>query len=163
MVACPAAGNPRNCPNNRTQQASSPQNMDTSRRKMKRTLKPSTKRRRPPLACIQCYQRKVKCGKEFPSCSRCVRAGIAEECTYRGVLTHQKDGMTSPARSNYQEAAPVPRVLSSESGLQAESQPAPAGIHEMTHLRRRGGLIQFYGYSYHMNFYQQVSIYYLLS
>ncbi|RAH71188.1 uncharacterized protein BO66DRAFT_391092 [Aspergillus aculeatinus CBS 121060] len=129
--------------------------MDTSRRKMKRTLKPSTKRRRPPLACIQCYQRKVKCGKEFPSCSRCVRAGIAEECTYRGVSTHQKDGMTSPARSNYQEAAPVPRVLSSESGLQAESQPAPAGIHEMTHLRRRGGLIQFYGYSYHMNFYQQ--------
>ncbi|OJK02139.1 hypothetical protein ASPACDRAFT_40957 [Aspergillus aculeatus ATCC 16872] len=63
--------------------------------------------------------------------------------------------MTSPARPNNREVAPAPRALSSENNLQRESQPAPAGNYDITHLRRRGGHVQFYGYSYHLNFYQQ--------
>ncbi|PYH86715.1 hypothetical protein BO82DRAFT_324951 [Aspergillus uvarum CBS 121591] len=129
--------------------------MDRFQKTPKRTPKPGARKRRPPLACVQCYERKVKCGKQSPSCSRCVRAGIAEQCTYRGGSAHQKDVMASPVRSNHRDATPAPRVLSSENGLQPATPPAPARINEITHLRRRGGLVQFYGYSYHMNFYQQ--------
>ncbi|PYI21641.1 hypothetical protein BO99DRAFT_327493 [Aspergillus violaceofuscus CBS 115571] len=127
--------------------------MDPSQKRPKRTLKPGVKKRRPPLACIQCYQRKLKCGKEFPSCGRCVKAGIADECTYRGQ-PHQKDVMTRLVRQNNTEAIPAPKV-SSQDGLQKSSLPTPSGTGEITHLRRRGNFVQFYGYSYHMNFYQQ--------
>ncbi|PYI35278.1 hypothetical protein BP00DRAFT_480459 [Aspergillus indologenus CBS 114.80] len=127
--------------------------MDPSQKRPKRTLKPGVKKRRPPLACIQCYQRKLKCGKEIPSCGRCVKAGIADECTYRGQ-PHQKDVMTRSIRQNNTEAIPAPKV-SSQDGLQKSSLPAHGGTGEITHLRRRGNVVQFYGYSYHMNFYQQ--------
>ncbi|PYH40454.1 uncharacterized protein BP01DRAFT_395851 [Aspergillus saccharolyticus JOP 1030-1] len=112
------------------------------------------RKRRPPLACLQCYQRKLKCGKEFPSCSRCVKAGLAHQCTYRGNSAPQ--GRVSNTVVHLDTTTDSPGFNAS---LQDESQevsrPSPGGAGEITHLRRRKGVVQFYGYSYHMNFYQQ--------
>ena len=38
------------------------------------------KRRRLALSCVACRKRKVKCGRELPSCVRCVRG--AQDCKY---------------------------------------------------------------------------------
>lgn len=41
-----------------------------------------TKRRRLALSCVACRRRKVKCGRETPSCVRCVRSGNGDKCQY---------------------------------------------------------------------------------
>lgn len=38
------------------------------------------KRRRTALSCYRCRSRKVKCGRELPSCLRCVKGGLS--CSY---------------------------------------------------------------------------------
>lgn len=40
------------------------------------------KRRRLALSCVDCRRRKVKCGRELPSCVRCVRGGHGDSCKY---------------------------------------------------------------------------------
>lgn len=42
---------------------------------------PEKRRRRPPLACIACRRRKVRCDRKLP-CQNCVRARRATSCTY---------------------------------------------------------------------------------
>ncbi|KAI3395871.1 hypothetical protein diail_808 [Diaporthe ilicicola] len=42
---------------------------------------PEKRRRRPPLACIACRRRKVRCDRELP-CQNCVRAQRAASCSY---------------------------------------------------------------------------------
>ena len=40
------------------------------------------KRRRLALSCVDCRRRKVKCGRELPSCVRCVKGGHGGSCKY---------------------------------------------------------------------------------
>lgn len=42
---------------------------------------PEKRRRRPPLACIACRRRKVRCDRKLP-CQNCVRARRAATCSY---------------------------------------------------------------------------------
>lgn len=42
---------------------------------------PEKRRRRPPLACIACRRRKVRCDRKLP-CQNCVRARRATSCAY---------------------------------------------------------------------------------
>jgi len=42
---------------------------------------PEKRRRRPPLACIACRRRKVRCDRKLP-CQNCVRARKAASCSY---------------------------------------------------------------------------------
>ncbi|ETN42487.1 uncharacterized protein HMPREF1541_01643 [Cyphellophora europaea CBS 101466] len=40
------------------------------------------KRRRLALSCVDCRRRKVKCGRELPSCVRCIKGGHGDACKY---------------------------------------------------------------------------------
>lgn len=42
---------------------------------------PEKRRRRPPLACVACRRRKVRCDRKMP-CQNCVRARRGTSCTY---------------------------------------------------------------------------------
>ena len=45
----------------------------------------SRKRKRDILSCLACRQRKLKCDRGYPSCSRCVKGSNASSCTYQTV------------------------------------------------------------------------------
>lgn len=51
------------------------------------------KRRRKALSCYDCRRRKLRCDREYPSCSRCRKAGQAHSCIYEsGSLGHEDSG-----------------------------------------------------------------------
>ncbi|KAG5791372.1 hypothetical protein H9Q69_009566 [Fusarium xylarioides] len=117
-----------------------------------RVVKPGVKKRRPPLACAQCYQRKLKCGRELPACSRCSKAGNADECTYRGDKGRNTsvDGLFDdgpPGGANDVAASSHTKGSSIETLDNQEF--------DMTHLEGQGNSTKFYGYSYPLNLYQQ--------
>ncbi|CAG7925158.1 unnamed protein product [Penicillium olsonii] len=48
------------------------------------------KRRRRTMACTQCRSRKLKCDREYPTCSRCLKSRTPSKCTYEdGFLWQQ--------------------------------------------------------------------------
>ncbi|KAF5602222.1 Zn(2)-C6 fungal-type DNA-binding domain-containing protein [Fusarium pseudocircinatum] len=112
-----------------------------------RVVKPGVKRRRPPLACIQCYQRKLKCGREFPTCSRCSKAGNADECIYRGEKARNTsaDGLFGGAAAMESSSTETP-----DKHVASASQEV-----DMTHLEGQDNSTKFYGCSYSLNLYQQ--------
>ncbi|CAI7630531.1 unnamed protein product [Penicillium glandicola] len=123
-----------------------------------RVVKPSVKKRRPPLACIQCYQRKLKCGREFPSCSRCLKTGNAESCTYRGNLAMSSpvNGMLSDDHSGSAGAMTTSLLTRVSLSETPERNPSSSDWNrKMTHLKGQDAITKFYGYSYPLNFYQQ--------
>ncbi|KGO77896.1 Transcription factor, fungi [Penicillium italicum] len=113
--------------------------MDLAPISSQRVVKPSVKKRRPPLACIQCYQRN------------------ADKCTYRGnPVVSSVDGILSDENSGSAGATTTslrPPVSLSET---PERHRAPSDWNgKMTHLRGQEAITKFYGYSYPLNFYQQ--------
>lgn len=69
------------------------------------------KRKRRALSCFHCRRRKLRCNREYPSCSRCQTAGHADSCRY--------DERTIPSRHAEPSAPPlfrhntsIPQVLS---------------------------------------------------
>ena len=130
-----------------------------------RIVRPGLKKRRPPLACIQCYGRKLKCGREMPACSRCVKTGHGHECTYRNdpslpVSTHSP---YLPSVSAEEIVSRVPSVcemgvplVHSARARETATVPQPTPGVGMMHFKGRGASTKFYGFSYHLNFYQQV-------
>ncbi|KAL1968192.1 hypothetical protein VTN77DRAFT_2027 [Rasamsonia byssochlamydoides] len=54
------------------------------------------KRRRRTVACTQCRTRKLKCDREYPTCSRCIKSGTPAKCTYEdGFLWQQPKTVAS--------------------------------------------------------------------
>lgn len=49
------------------------------------------KRRRKALSCYDCRRRKLRCGREYPSCSRCQKAGQADSCIYESDPLEPKE------------------------------------------------------------------------
>ncbi|KAJ5118777.1 hypothetical protein N7526_010414 [Penicillium atrosanguineum] len=48
------------------------------------------KRRRRTMACTQCRSRKLRCDREYPTCSRCLKSRTPTKCTYEdGFLWQQ--------------------------------------------------------------------------
>ncbi|CAI7579583.1 unnamed protein product [Penicillium palitans] len=106
----------------------------------RRVVKPGAKKRRPPLACIQCYQRN------------------ADSCTYRGNLAKPSsvNGMLSDDHSGSAGAV----TTSSRTPVSMTKTPGrPKASSDrngrMTHLKGQETITKFYGYSYPLNFYQQ--------
>lgn len=133
--------------------------MNRSLTNSQRLVKPGVKRRRPPLACIQCYQRKLKCGREFPACSRCSKTGIADECTYRGNKGRETsvDGLFgdgTPRGANVVSSSTRIERSSTET-LDSYTTPVTKEV-DMTHLEGQDNSTKFYGCSYPLNLYQQV-------
>ncbi|KAI3196141.1 transcriptional regulator family: Fungal Specific TF [Penicillium roqueforti] len=120
-----------------------------------RVVKPGAKKRRPPLACIQCYQRKLKCGRELPSCSRCSKTGNAASCTYRGnpATSSSVNEMLSDDRPV--STGPMPTALRKPAETPERPRPSSDWHEKMTHLKGQEAITKFYGYSYPLNFYQQ--------
>ncbi|EED13822.1 conserved hypothetical protein [Talaromyces stipitatus ATCC 10500] len=124
-----------------------------------RVIKPGIKRRRPPLACIQCYQRKLKCGREFPCCSRCVKTGNANRCTYRNksANTSSLDGFSLDGHQG-SGAGAMTMPLHTPVSLTETPERPPASSNwngKTTHLKGEENITKFYGCSYPLNFYQQ--------
>ncbi|KAJ5510475.1 hypothetical protein N7453_002578 [Penicillium expansum] len=56
------------------------------------------KRRRRTMACTQCRTRKLRCDREYPSCSRCLKSRAPGKCTYEdGFLWQQPTTVTNTA------------------------------------------------------------------
>jgi hypothetical protein len=49
------------------------------------------KRRRKALSCYDCRRRKLRCDREYPSCGRCRKAGLAASCIYETGSLEPKD------------------------------------------------------------------------
>jgi hypothetical protein len=66
------------------------------------------KRRRLALSCVDCRRRKVKCGRELPSCVRCIRGGQGDTCKYvaydPGNLLTPEDDSPEGHRDDHSEA-----------------------------------------------------------
>ncbi|KAK9858367.1 hypothetical protein MYU51_019431 [Penicillium brevicompactum] len=123
-----------------------------------RVVKPSAKKRRPPLACVQCYQRKLKCGKEFPSCGRCLKTGNAGQCTYRRSSTEYSSAHGALGDGHARGAGAMPTSLHTPVSLMETPEDSRISSNldgKMTHLRGQEPITKFYGYSYPLNFYQQ--------
>ncbi|KND91084.1 putative transcriptional regulatory protein, partial [Tolypocladium ophioglossoides CBS 100239] len=128
-----------------------------------RIVRPGLKKRRPPLACIQCYRRKIKCGRELPACSRCVKAGHGHECAYRGdsSLPVPNYGDHSPPLGTDEIVSRAPAAGEIGTPLIHSSPAKETGIPRTTpgvgmmHFKGRETSTKFYGFSYHLNFYQQ--------
>ncbi|KAF7515944.1 hypothetical protein PCG10_002670 [Penicillium crustosum] len=56
------------------------------------------KRRRRTMACTQCRTRKLRCDREYPTCSRCLKSRTPSKCTYEdGFLWQQPTTVTNTA------------------------------------------------------------------
>ncbi|KAJ5153127.1 uncharacterized protein N7482_009605 [Penicillium canariense] len=56
------------------------------------------KRRRRTMACTQCRSRKLRCDREYPACSRCLKSRTPTKCTYEdGFLWQQPATLTAAA------------------------------------------------------------------
>lgn len=137
----------------------SSQTMSHGQINSQRMVKESAKKRRPPLACIQCYQRKLKCGRELPSCSRCSKAGYADRCTYRRnpAMSSSVDGISSYDHSR--RAGVMTTSFHTPVSLTETLERPPTSSDwkgKVTHLKGQETTTKFYGYSYALNFHQQV-------
>ena len=54
------------------------------------------KRKRLALSCVACRKRKVKCDRTEPSCVRCQKGGIADECAYVAYPGGDTTGLPTP-------------------------------------------------------------------
>ncbi|KAL1981751.1 hypothetical protein VTN96DRAFT_2178 [Rasamsonia emersonii] len=92
------------------------------------------KRRRRTVACTQCRSRKLKCDREYPTCSRCIKSGTPAKCTYEdGFLWQQpktvaSSGLTDRFSSRITLPPPsgnAPAAATSPDATPAASNPPP--------------------------------------
>ena len=55
------------------------------------------RKKRKTLACYDCRRRKLKCDREYPACSRCVKSGHPETCLYEDTASDAGDRRDSTA------------------------------------------------------------------
>lgn len=67
---------------------------------MSETQRVVHKRKRTALSCYRCRSRKVKCGRELPSCLRCVKGGFADSCNYDARSAHSSKFGTRSVQEN---------------------------------------------------------------
>ncbi|KAJ5337214.1 uncharacterized protein N7506_005236 [Penicillium brevicompactum] len=66
------------------------------------------RRRRPPLSCVTCRRRKLKCDRANP-CGQCVRSKTTDECVFTGAEPNTNRRMSPPASSSMRSPANEPR------------------------------------------------------
>lgn len=135
------------------------------------------KRRRPALSCVPCHRRKLKCNREFPICERCRKTGHAQDCIYRERAVQipiaggkpsslvatmnslpdtaiEEDGTAHSSVTETKTSLPTPEQ-SCHGKLREGDE---AHVQEVVIFKGKDFLTKFYGYSYHRNLYQQVSL-----
>ena len=70
---------------------------------------PAAKRRRIAFSCFECRRRKLKCDRLFPSCTRCLKGGHPESCTYDSEAVESATNQSMGDRNRT-------HVLSTENG-----------------------------------------------
>lgn len=129
--------------------------METPPGQTRRVVRAGLKRRRPPLACVQCYSRKIKCGRESPACGGCIRIGKGHECTYRNAPSDDHPPEQTRARRPRPSA-----TIPTHNGVTSPRHTrylAPSSVEaRMAHLKGPETSTKFYGFSYPLNLYQQV-------
>lgn len=55
------------------------------------------RKKRKTLACYDCRRRKLKCDREFPACTRCVKSGHPETCLYEDTASDNGDAPSGDA------------------------------------------------------------------
>jgi hypothetical protein len=83
----------------------------SSRPRISGPLGEGRKRKRTPLSCFDCRRRKLKCDREYPSCSRCRKAGLASSCSYDERPRSPKQSTATPvaplAPSDWSSTSPT--------------------------------------------------------
>ncbi|PWN52454.1 hypothetical protein IE53DRAFT_281451 [Violaceomyces palustris] len=75
------------------------------------------RRKRAILSCTECKQRKIKCDRNVPNCSSCVRRGVAHLCKWgdeRDTIANEKGSGISPSN-----AALMARIAQLEAQIRA--------------------------------------------
>ncbi|KAJ5422027.1 Transcription factor [Penicillium cf. griseofulvum] len=68
------------------------------------------KRRRRTMACTQCRTRKLRCDREYPTCSRCLKSRTQNICTYEdGFLWQQPTTLATAFASDQRSTVSMPR------------------------------------------------------
>lgn len=67
------------------------------------------KRRRRTMACTQCRGRKLRCDREYPTCTRCLKSRTPTKCTYEDGFLWQQPATATTAFAADQGSAPLPR------------------------------------------------------
>lgn len=130
------------------------------------------KRRRPPLSCVPCHRRKLKCDRGFPACGRCRKADHAHDCVYRErsdqmPLAREKLAILESTVNSRPETLigveeTAQHIITKTTRLTEEpcqveaSENDETQVREVTLYKGKDSLTRFYGYSYHRNLYQQV-------
>lgn len=78
-----------------------------------------TRRKRKALSCLDCRRRKLKCDRVFPACSRCIKGGIADTCTYdlQGADDDQ-ESQADEQRGDHDEQTSGSRTVPNMAALQ---------------------------------------------
>lgn len=67
------------------------------------------KRRRRTMACQPCRSRKLRCDREYPTCSRCLKSRTPSKCTYEdGFLWQQPATVGAPISPDQGSTVPQP-------------------------------------------------------
>jgi Fungal Zn(2)-Cys(6) binuclear cluster domain len=102
------------------------------------------KRRRKALSCYDCRRRKLRCDREYPSCSRCQKAGQADSCIYESEPLEPKehgDGEKSEAGAivaAFETGARAPNIQPTiESSSTRDKHPADVSSSKLALQARR--------------------------
>ena len=103
-----------------------------------------TKRGRKRVSCVQCRNRKIKCGREVPSCRRCERSRFPTRCLYGtpplseqpGIVIHRAGHISAATDESHPKEAglrpasntPLAATLRSKSPIDFLSSCPPAQI-----------------------------------
>lgn len=73
------------------------------------------RRRRPPLSCIICRRRKLKCDREMP-CGQCIKSKKPDDCVYSAPVREWRaaakaEGWESPGPANEPNRPPIQNGL----------------------------------------------------
>ncbi|KAJ5306154.1 hypothetical protein PENANT_c024G08981 [Penicillium antarcticum] len=85
------------------------------------------KRRRRTMACTQCRTRKLRCDREYPTCSRCLKSRTPNKCTYEdGFLWQQPTTVGTTSFASDRGPTTMPRadhtpLDTPDSGIATES------------------------------------------
>ena len=99
------------------------------------------KRRRLALSCVACRRRKVKCGREMPSCVRCVRGGHGDSCTYVQYDDKSHPGLPTPtdeSPEDKREISPSRSWTEEADHWQRTSAAVSNGLQDTNQLKRQG-------------------------
>ena len=72
---------------------------------------PGSKRRRIAFSCLDCRRRKLKCDRNYPSCSRCQKGGRPQNCTYDTEAVDTLNQERNRGTRDFSASVGLPRAI----------------------------------------------------